>query len=86
MHDAGSRRYSSDRSSCAFRGGERSEHFRVSLMEFQKFLLEYQRVSSAPAVGPGDGQGAVGLRFSQGWSFTHALCSWLMAQKADGHP
>uniref|UniRef100_A0A8C3LPZ5 Phosphoinositide phospholipase C n=1 Tax=Chrysolophus pictus TaxID=9089 RepID=A0A8C3LPZ5_CHRPC len=25
------------------KGGERSEHFRVSLMEFQKFLLEYQR-------------------------------------------
>uniref|UniRef100_A0A8B9VJ20 1-phosphatidylinositol 4,5-bisphosphate phosphodiesterase gamma n=1 Tax=Anas zonorhyncha TaxID=75864 RepID=A0A8B9VJ20_9AVES len=24
-------------------GGERSEHFRVSLLEFQKFLLEYQR-------------------------------------------
>lgn len=55
-------------------------------MEFQKFLLEYQRVSSAPAVGPGDGQGAVGLHFSQGWSFTHTLCSLLMAQKADGHP
>lgn len=30
-------------------------------MEFQKFLLEYQRVSSAQAVGLGDGQGAVGL-------------------------
>lgn len=28
------------------RGGERSEHFRVSLLELQKFLLEYQRVSS----------------------------------------
>uniref|UniRef100_A0A663N441 Phosphoinositide phospholipase C n=1 Tax=Athene cunicularia TaxID=194338 RepID=A0A663N441_ATHCN len=25
------------------RGGERSEHFRVSLLELQKFLLEYQR-------------------------------------------
>lgn len=55
-------------------------------MEFQKFLLEYQRVSSAGAVGPGDGQGAVGPCFSQGWSFTHPLCSWLMVQKADGSP
>lgn len=33
------------------RGGERSEHFRVSLLELQKFLLEYQRVSSTRAVG-----------------------------------
>lgn len=33
------------------RGGERSEHFRVSLLELQKFLLEYQRVSSTQMVG-----------------------------------
>lgn len=51
----------SDRSSSLsllFRGGERSEHFRVSLLELQKFLLEYQRVSSTQAQGRDEGVGA----------------------------
>lgn len=39
------------------RGGERSEHFRVSLLELQKFLLEYQRVSSMQAQGRDEGVG-----------------------------
>lgn len=41
----------------AFRGGERSEHFRVSLLELQKFLLEYQRVSLTRAQGRDKGVG-----------------------------
>lgn len=48
-----------------FRGGERSEHFRVSLLELQKFLLEYQRVSSTQAQGRDDGV-PVGICYSKG--------------------
>lgn len=51
--------------SLLFRGGERSEHFRVSLLELQKFLLEYQRVSSTEAQGKDEGV-PVGIQYSKG--------------------
>lgn len=52
----------------------------MSLLELQKFLLEYQRVSSAQAVGrdngvgTGDIRGAVLLAVGLGWLGCVLLC------------
>lgn len=63
------------------RGGERSEHFRVSLLELQKFLLEYQRVSSTQALGRdnGAGTGDISDPVLQGQPCCGAGMIWLWA-------